>query len=124
MRIRIPSQPFCAHVEMPPKGAYTHERLQQFGTLAAEVARARLANDGGPAVDQLTCEYRGVPINGEEYDINAISTMRATIAYEWHAPVAGETEHKLVKVRCGHASDQGVPFPDGWHTALRCTNLQ
>ena len=29
-----------------------------------------------------------------------------------------------MKVRCGHASDRGVPLPDGWHTALRCTKLQ
>ena len=124
MRIRIPSQPFCAHVEMPPKGAYTHERLQQFGTLAAEVARARLANDGWMPVGQLACEYRGVARNGEEYDLNEIPTRRSTIVFHWHASVGGRCEQASVRVRCDHASDRGVPFPDGWHTALRCANLQ
>ena len=108
---------------MPPKGVFTLARLQAFGAAAAESARARLANEGGHSCDELTCEYRGVATD-EGHDINEIPTNRATIAYEWHASVGGNLEHKLVKVRCGHASDRGVPFPEGWHTALRCTNLQ
>ena len=99
---------------MPPKGVFTLARLQAFGAAAAESARARLANEGGHSCDELTCEYRGVATD-EGHDINEIPTNRATIAYEWHASVGGNLEHKLVKVRCGHASDQGVPFPDGWY---------
>ena len=67
---------------MPPKGAYTLERVQQFGNVAAEVARARLATDGAAPVDQLTCQYRGVATD-EGHDMNEIPTKRATIAYEW-----------------------------------------
>ena len=108
---------------MPPKGAITLARLQAFGAAAAESARARLANEGGHSCDELTCEYRGVATD-EGHAINEVPTYRATIAYEWHASVGGHLEHKLVKVKCGHASDRGVPFPEGWHTALRCTNLE
>ena len=109
---------------MPPKGAFTFERLQAFGADAAESARARLANEGGHPCDDLTCEYRGVAAQDEEYAINDIPARRSTIAYAWHACVGGHHEQALVKVRCGDASHQGVPFPKSWHTALRCANLQ
>ena len=109
---------------MPPKAAFTLERLQSFGVVAVDGVRLRLAKDGGPPCDQLTCEYRGVAINDEEYAANKLPTSRSTIAYEWHATVGGHREQSLVRVRCDKASTQGVPSPQTWHTALRCSNLQ
>ena len=74
---------------MPPKGALTLERLQAFGAVAAEGARSRLANEGGPPCDQLTCEYRGVATQDEEYVTNEIPARRSTIAYQWYVRVGG-----------------------------------
>ena len=68
---------------MPPKGAFTLERLQAFGASAAESARERLANEGGHPCDELTCEYCGVATHDEEYVINEIPARRSTIAYQW-----------------------------------------
>ena len=110
--------------EMPPKSAFTLERVQAFGVVAAEDARTRLANDGGPACVQLTCEYRGVAVDDGAYDINKTPTRRSTIAYQWHATACGQHEQLLVTVRCDNASGQGVPFPQTWQTALRCSSLQ
>ena len=109
---------------MPPKGALTLERLQAFGAVAAEGARSRLANEGGPPCDQLTCEYRGVATHDEEYVTNEIPARRSTIAYQWNVRVGGHHEQTVVKVRCDNADGKGVPFPKHWHTALRCANLQ
>ena len=109
---------------MPPKGAFTFERLQAFGADAAESARARLANDGGHPCDDLTCEYRGVATDDDEHVTHDIPTGRSTLAYEWQARVGGRHEQTVVKVRCDNISNQGIPFPKTWHTALRCANIQ
>ena len=109
---------------MPPKGAFTLERVQQFATVAAEGACARLAGDGTPHVDHLSCEYRGVTVEDGAYDINETPTKRSTLVYAWHATSCGHLETTLVQVKCGHAADRGVPFPKNWQTALRCSNLK
>ena len=109
---------------MPPKGAFTLGRLRAFGASAAESARGRLANDGEPPCEQLTCEYCGIAADGEEYVIDEIPTGRSVLAYVWRACVGGHHEHTVVRVRCDNASTQGVPFPKHWQTALRCSNLQ
>ena len=109
---------------MPPKGAFTLERLQAFGAAAAESARERLANEGGHPCDELTCEYCGVATHDEEYVVHDIPTGRSTLAYVWHARVGGRHEQTVVKVRCDKISNQGIPFPKTWHTVLRCANLQ
>ena len=108
---------------MPPKGAFTLERVQQFGVIAVERARAGIAKDGGPPCEHLSCNYRGVVKDGA-CDINERATRRGTIAYEWRVCACGYDEKALVNVRCGHASERGVPFPEGWQTAVRCSNLQ
>ena len=109
---------------MPSKGAFTLERVQAFGAVAAEGARTRLADDGGPTCDELTCEYRGVAVDDGAYDINGTLTNRSTIAYQWHVSVGGHHEQSWVILRCDHAPERGVPFPNTWHTALRCSSLQ
>ena len=109
---------------MPTKGAYTLERLQAFGAAAAENARARLSSDGERPCEQLACEYRGIATDTEEYVTNELPTLRSTIAYEWHVSVGVHHEQTVVLVRCGNASERGVPFPKTWHTALRCANLE
>jgi hypothetical protein len=109
---------------MPPKGAFTIERVQQFGVAAVERARAAIAKDGGPSCGHLSCNYRGVVKDDGACDINERATFRGTIAYEWRVCACGYDEKALVSVRCGNASDRGVPFPDGWQTAVRCSNLQ
>jgi len=75
---------------MPPKAAFTLERLQAFGAAAAEAARARLLTDGVPSLDHLSCEYRGVAGAEGEWDINERVAYRSTLVYEWHAS-AGAT---------------------------------
>ena len=107
---------------MPPKGAFTLERVQQFGVIAVERARAGIAKDGGLPCEHLSCNYRGVVKDGA-CDINERATKRSTIAYEWRVCACGYDENTWVNVRCGHASDQGVPFPKSWQTAVRCSNL-
>ena len=109
---------------MPPKGAFTLGRLRAFGASAAESARGRLANDGEPPCEQLTCEYCGIAADGEEYVIDEFPTGRSVLAYVWRACVGGHHEHTVVRVRCDNASTRGVPFPKHWQTALRCSNLQ
>ena len=109
---------------MPPKGAFTLERLQAFGASAAESARARLANDGGRPCDRLTCEYRGVATDDDEHVTHELPTRRSTIAYVWHACAGGHHDEAVVKLRCDDVVRRGVPFPKHWHTALRCANLK
>ena len=108
---------------MPPKGAFTLERVQHFGVAAVERARAGIAKDGGPPCAHLSCTYRGVVKDDGACDTNERATFRGAIAYEWRVCACGYDEKALVNVRCGHASDQGVPFPDGWQTAVRSPNL-
>ena len=108
---------------MPPKGAFTFERVQQFGVIAVERARAGIAKDGVPPCAHLPCNYRGVVKDGA-CDINVRATHRGTIAYEWRVCACGYDEKALVNVRCGNACERGVPFPEGWQTAVRCSNLQ
>ena len=55
---------------MRPKGAFTLERVQRFAAVAADGARTRLAEDGTPHVDHLSCEYKGVVTEDGAYDIN------------------------------------------------------
>ena len=109
---------------MPPKGAFTFERVQGFAAVAADGARARLAEDGTPHVDHLSCEYKGVAVEDGSCDINETPTKRSTLVYAWHATSCGHLDTTMVQVRCGHASERGVRFPDGWQTALKCSNLQ
>ena len=109
---------------MPPKGAFTLERVQQFGAVAADAARARLLDGGGPHLDHLSCEYKGVAIAEGDWDIKESASLRSTLVYEWHVCVGGYEEMSRVRIRCGHASQRGVPFPKSWHTALRSSNLQ
>ena len=109
---------------MPPKRAFTLERVQEFGGVAADAARARLLDDGGPHLDHLSCEYRGVAIAEREWDINLTVAGRSTLVYEWHVCVGGYEEKSSVNIRCDKISQEGVPFPKSWHTALRCANLQ
>ena len=108
---------------MPPKGAFTLERVQQFGDAAVEGALARLADDGGPRLDKLSCEYRGVVARNGEFDSATQITKRSTLAYEWHIECAGLGASCVVIVECGNADKQGAPFPKSWQTALRCLNL-
>ena len=121
---RFHPQPFCAHVEMPPKAAFTLERLQACGASAAEDARDRHANVGGAPCEQLTCEYRGLAKEDEEHVTNENPTGRSISAYVWHACVGGHHDEAVVKLRCDDVVRRGVPFPKHWHTALRCANLQ
>ena len=109
---------------MPPKGAFTLERVQPFGTVAAEAARGRIAADGVLHVCHLSCEYRGVAVGNGVTDAAAHITRRCTLVYEWHIECSGLSESCLVNIACDNADRQGVPFPKTWQTALRCTNLQ
>ena len=68
-------------VPMPPKGAFTLERIHGFATLAVERAQARLI-DEGLVFDHLSCEYRGVAAADDSADPNAIATKRCTLAFE------------------------------------------
>ena len=111
-----------AQVPMPPKGAYTLERIDGFATLAVERAQARLI-DEGVVLDHLSCEYRGVAAADGSADPNAIATKRCTLAFEWQVRSVGINEKARVTARCGHASNQGVPFPAHWQTALKCQAL-
>lgn len=107
---------------MPPKGAFTLERVHGFATLAVERAQARLT-DEGLVFAHLSCEYRGVAGADGVTDLQAKASYRSTLVYEWRVCAAGVNEKSLVTVRCGHASDRGVPFPDSWQTALKCQQL-
>jgi len=108
---------------MPPKGAFTLERVQAFGTVAAESARGRIAADG-QLHGNLSCEYRGVAVGNGVIDAAANITRRCALVYEWHIECAGLSESCVVSVACDNADREGVPFPKPWHTALRCSNLQ
>ena len=68
--------------------------------------------------------YRGVATEDGSCDINEPPTLRSTLVYVWHCSVLGYHEETSVHVRCGNASERGVRFPDGWQTALRCSNLK
>ena len=107
---------------MPPKGAFTLERIHGFATLAVERAQARLI-DEGLVFDHLSCEYRGVAAADGSANPNAIATRRCTLVYEWRVCAAGVDENTLVTVRYDNASDRGVPFPANWQTALKCQQL-
>ena len=106
---------------MPPKGKFTLERVNGFATLAVERAQARLI-DEGVVFDHLSCEYRGVCIDGLA-NLDAVATKRCTLAFEWQVRSVGINEKARVTARCGHAINQGVPFPAHWQTALKCQAL-
>ena len=89
---------FYSAQEMPPKGAFTLERVQGFAAVAADGARARLAEDGTPHVDHLSCEYKGVVTEDGAYDITQRPAGRSTLVYAWHAIACGHLETTLVKV--------------------------
>ena len=107
---------------MPPKGAFTLERIHGFAALALERAQARLI-DEGLVFDHLTCEYRGVAAADGVTDLQANVAHRSTLTYEWRGCAAGTNEKTLVTVRCGAASHRGVPFPANWQTSLKCQQL-
>ena len=107
---------------MPPKGAFTLERIHGFATLALERAQARLI-DEGVVFDHLSCEYRGVAAADGSADLNAIATKSCTLAFEWQVRSGAINENTFVRVICENASRQGVPFPANWHTALKCQQL-
>ena len=111
-----------AQVPMPPKGTFTLERIHGFATLAVERAQARLI-DEGVVLDHLSCEYRGVAATDGVTDLQANAPYRSKLVYEWRVCAAGVNEKTLVTVRCGDASNRGVPFPDSWQTALKCQQL-
>ena len=106
---------------MPPKGAFTLERIHGFGALAVEGAQARLI-DEGLVFDHLSCEYLGVCMGGL-VNRNATATYRSKLVYEWQVRSGAINEKACVTARCGNASNQGVPFPTAWQTALKCQQL-
>ena len=107
---------------MPPKGAFTLERIHGFATLALERAKARLI-DEGVVFDHPSCEYRGVAAADGVTDRDANVTKRCTLVYEWQVRSGEIHEKAIVRVICHNASRRGVPFPDHWQTALKCQQL-
>ena len=71
---------------MPPKGAFTLDRIHGFATLAVERAQARLI-DEGLVFDHLTCECRGVAAADGVTDLQANVAHRSTLTYEWRVCV-------------------------------------
>ena len=48
---------------------------------------------------------------------------RSTAAFRWRILGEGVDEEYTTKVSCENAVRRGVPFPDAWFTALRCSDL-
>ena len=60
--------PTLAQAAMPPKDAFSLDRLNGFAFAAVEKARGRLAEDG-ISVDELSCRYLGVVTPSGSFDI-------------------------------------------------------
>ena len=114
--------PTLAQAAMPPKDAFSLDRLNGFAFAAVEKARDRLAEDG-ISFDDLSCKYLGVVTPSGSFDIEAHVILRCTIAYEWQVCAQQAEEKEQIRVQCCNASTRGVPFPSNWQTALKCQEL-
>ncbi len=90
--------------------------------MPSSVQKARLV-DQCLVFQHLSCEYRGVYIDDGSADLNANATYSSKLVYEWQVRAGGAHEKALVPVLCSNAAKQGVPFPSGWQTALKCQQL-
>ena len=106
---------------MPPKKAFTVERAQGFGSLAAGKATDALGSL--LASYHVTCTYIGTVSPGEGIDPAGQITARATLVYEWRIGGEGIKERAETKLTCKNASIQGIPFPNSWKTALNVLRL-
>ena len=74
-------------------------------------------------LDACAPRYRGVPTEEGNFDVEAPLRRDALVAFEWRARGDGFDETYLVKARCNHVLERGVPLPSPWRTTLRCLNL-
>ena len=90
---------------------------ERLGSIATGAAR----REQGNAQNGLTinCAYIGVKSeNG--YDLASRVTRRAEVGFAWDvAGGAGIQERHVVELRCDHACDRGVKFPESWKSACK-----
>ena len=48
---------------------------------------------------------------------------RSNLAFHWAITLAGEIHESDVNVRADNAAERGVPLPEGWHLAIRASDL-
>ena len=107
---------------MAPKVKYTRNRLAAAAAESASDARATLPN--ADALESLTCDYVHAP---DETNTNADGSLRrgANLTFRWRLKSkAGHEEHFDVIVRTNNVTEQGVPLPPHWRTAMQCLNLE
>ena len=96
---------------MAPKQSYTRERLD--GIVHDSVANMNtLLNIG-----ELTCEYLH---RGTDEFVKGSDMLN----FIWKIEAAGYCDTYETTVRCNHAVERGVPFPDRWKTILNCLTLR
>ena len=63
--------------------------------------------------------YLGVVKNGVA-DLGVQAKWRSQVRYVWTVKIFNYEEEFETSLRCGDADARGVPFPEGWRTALKC----
>ena len=107
---------------MAPKGRYTRNHLAAATAEAATAARASLPN--ADTLQTLTCEYVHTPDETNTYADGALRRA-AHLTFRWRLKTkAGHEEHFDVTARTNNATEQGVPLPPHWRTALQCLSLE
>jgi len=102
---------------MAPKG-YTTERMMD---LAEKAMRSYVKENEG--LQNVACEYIGVPLQDGSYDIAAHLHSYAVAAFRWTGLFEGMPRKTIVEVRCNNATSRGVTFPPLWNLAIRACSL-
>ena len=101
---------------------YSRNRMAECAAAAAIESRRELPNNS--ALEALTCEYIHAP--NEDTTCSDGSLRRtALLTFRWRLKTnAGHEERCDVLVRTNNATQQGVPLPKHWTTAMACLSLE
>ena len=62
-------------------------------------------------------------IDGQPPKLDGKLRQRSRVSFEWRINIGGLDERQTITLKCENACAQGVPFPQPWKTAVRCTHL-
>jgi len=103
---------------MAPKG-YTAARMM---ALAEEALRSYVYENQD--IENVMCEFIGVPLQDGSYDSAAPLRKKAVVAFRWTGQFQGVPRKTIVEIQCDNAVSRGVTFPPLWNFAIQACSLQ